>query len=119
MPAWQCHAGEHTTLQASELTSRALLWVALLVCEGSGCLVLAFFSIFQHFWRFSVHCDKCGLWCKSVRHHQLHECIVTKTRIYIWVQEVCQILISEGVQAGRITPTWGGGFGYKGSNRWT
>ena len=53
VPAWQCHAGQHTTPQALELTSRALLWMALLVSAGSGCLVLAF-SAFSAFWRFSV-----------------------------------------------------------------
>ena len=44
---------------------------------------------------------------------------MTKTRIYKWEQGLYLILISEGVQAGRITPTWGGGVGYKGSNKWT
>ena len=53
VPAWQCHAGQHTTPQALELTSRALLWMALLVSEGSGCLVLAF-PAFSAFRRFSV-----------------------------------------------------------------
>ena len=53
VPAWQCHAGQHTTPQALELTSRALLWMALHMSEGSGCLVLAF-SAFSAFWHFSV-----------------------------------------------------------------
>ena len=64
------------------------------------------------------HYDKCGLWCESVRHHKLHECIATKTWTYKWVQEVYQIFIGEGVHAGHITPTWGD-YAYKGSNKWT
>ena len=57
VPAWQCHASQHTTPRALELTSRALLWMALLVREGSGCLVLAF-SAFSEFGAFQCRGNK-------------------------------------------------------------
>ena len=54
------------------------------------------------------HCPQCEMWCDSVHHHLFHECMVTKLRVYQWVQEVCRILQAEGVSATRIQPTWGG-----------
>ena len=54
------------------------------------------------------HCPQCEMWCDSVRHHLFHECMVTKLRVYLWVQELCRILQAEGVSGNRIQPTWGG-----------
>ena len=58
--------------------------------------------------KLDMPCGECGLWCPSVRVHQLHECLRTKLRVLAWVREVMSLGTESVFSRQRLCPRWGG-----------
>ena len=43
---------------------------------------------------------ECGLWCRSVKHHALYDCVFTVIRIQLWAQLLPNVLVLHSIGSG-------------------
>ena len=53
-------------------------------------------------------CPDCGMWCPSLREHQMHQCGEVRRRLLHWQVRIVEHIVFEGVKAYRVKHTWGG-----------